>query len=198
MTTAFADENLIRQLKAGDLEALGKLYDRHNAELYRAALGITNNRNEAGNILHECFLNLNRAVHDLDETISLKTWFFRETVKLIYDWSKHRIRWPIALEIANSSPKNSSIQSDHFELASAIAALELQQRVVVVLHYYNSLKVDQIAEILECSQGSVKSRLHYGRDNLYRRLEQSSSLTPEMKGGYTFKFEEVFFHNKEI
>lgn len=183
MTTVIADENLILQLKTGDLGALGELYDRHNAALYRAALGITSNSNEAGKILRECFLALNRNVHALENSISVKTWLYRQIVKQIYKSAKHRIRWPIALDSNTSSTKNLSIQSEHHELAASIGVLEIHQRIVIVLHYYNSFDIEEIAEILDCSPGTVKSRLHYGRENLRylrsRRLDFSTNTLGE-------------------
>ncbi|MBC8507115.1 MAG: RNA polymerase sigma factor [Anaerolineales bacterium] len=198
MTTIIADEHLILRLKAGDLGALGELYDLYNADLYRTTLGITYNQSEAGKILQECFLALNRKVHDLDKSLSIKTWLYREMANLIYARAKHRIRWPISPDSNNSFAQNNSIRSKHFKLATVIATLEIHQRIVVVLYYYNSLKIAEIAEILECSQGTVKSRLHYGRESLRRQLVHTNIISPELKGGHTFNIEEIFFHNKEI
>ncbi len=68
----------------------------------------------------------------------------------------------------------------HRRVAEAIVSLNLNQRVVVVLYYLNSLSLKEIAYILDCPVGTVKSRLHYGRENLGRKLEVGRKVTPEM------------------
>jgi RNA polymerase sigma-70 factor (ECF subfamily) len=56
------------------------------------------------------------------------------------------------------------------QVRDAIGALHGNQRVVVILHYLNGLNLDEIAQILGCPVGTVKSRLYYARENLRRRL----------------------------
>jgi len=65
------------------------------------------------------------------------------------------------------------------QVREAISALPLPQRVVLVLHYLNDLSVGEIAEILEVPEGTVKSRLHYGRRALKASLGLRKDLVPE-------------------
>jgi RNA polymerase sigma-70 factor (ECF subfamily) len=66
------------------------------------------------------------------------------------------------------------------KVMDAVFSLGLNHRIVVVLYYLNSLSLKEIADILDCPVGTVKSRLHYGRENLLRKLEAGQQLTPEM------------------
>ena len=66
------------------------------------------------------------------------------------------------------------------KVMAAIASLPFNQRIVVVLYYLNSLNLKEIANILDCPVGTVKSRLYYGRENLFRKLGAGRKVTPEM------------------
>jgi RNA polymerase sigma-70 factor (ECF subfamily) len=69
------------------------------------------------------------------------------------------------------SPQHISEQSDESRrIQGALAKLSLPQRVVVVLYYINDLSLHEIAEILDIPEGTVKSRLHYGRKALKNHL----------------------------
>ncbi|MGH2522139.1 MAG: RNA polymerase sigma factor, partial [Anaerolineales bacterium] len=65
----------------------------------------------------------------------------------------------------------------------ALDTLPLNQRVVIVLYYLNDLSLQEIAQILECPVGTVKSRLHYGRENLRHLLDEE---TPALEVQYEF------------
>ena len=71
----------------------------------------------------------------------------------------------------------SDIQS---QVMDAVRSLSANQRIVIVLHYLNSLDLKEIAAILDCPVGTVKSRLHYGRENLRQKLAIRHKTTPEM------------------
>ncbi len=197
MTTTTDDGIFIQRLKAGDLDALGEIYDRHNTDIYRAAMGITCSQSAAEKILQECFLTLHRKVHELDAAQELRAWLYRETVNLIFAWAKQPIRWPMSAERSASTPQNGVSRSEQDEFTAAIAALEIHQRVVIVLHYYSELDVDEIADILEYSPGVIKSHLYYGRENMRRRLVLAN-ITPGVRGGLASNVRELFLHNKEI
>jgi RNA polymerase sigma-70 factor (ECF subfamily) len=62
----------------------------------------------------------------------------------------------------------------------AIASLNVNQRIVIVLFYLNALDMNEIATILGCPVGTVKSRLHYGRENLRQKLEARRQTFAEM------------------
>jgi RNA polymerase sigma-70 factor, ECF subfamily len=104
---------------------------------------------------------------------------YRMTTNLAYTWVKRSRRWLHPLEELVdriSSAGRPSLQEvverrDEWEMVQrAISTLPLTQRVVVVLYYLNDLSMQEISEILEVPVGTVKSRLHYGRLALKKRL----------------------------
>jgi len=66
------------------------------------------------------------------------------------------------------------------QVMDAILLLNTNQRIVITLYYLNSLDVKEIASILDCPVGTVKSRLHYGRQALRRKLAVKHKTTLEM------------------
>ncbi len=184
-----SDGQLVKQLQQGDLEALGTLYERHKMLVYRTALAITRDPLAAEDILQDGFLRLHKYAGRVDTRMPLEPWLYRVTVNLAYSWEARRKRWHIPLDgvldrlvsPARLSPERQVEMSDvQKRVIDAIASLTIAHRTVIVLYYLNSLNLQEIADILNCPVGTVKSRLHYGRENLLRKLETGRQVTPEM------------------
>jgi len=178
------DAQLIRQLQAGDLEALGALYDRYRLTVYRTALAITRDTDAAEDILQEAFLRLHAYVDRVDTRLPLAPWLYRITVNLSYTWVTRRDKWRVPLEDfieqligpVKYHPEPIAERNDELRvMQKAIEALTFSQRVVIVLYYLNDLSLQEIADILGCPVGTVKSRLHYGRENLRHLLDVDGS-----------------------
>lgn len=189
-----AEPNLVERLQAGSLEALGSLYDRHRQMVYRTALAITGDAEAAADLLQDVFLRLHRFADKVDPNRPLEPWLYRVTANLAYTWVKQRQRWFHPLEDfaewITGSKKNSLQQmaeiDDELRLVGlAIAGLPLPQRVVVVLYYLNDLSLQEISEILEIPVGTVKSRLHYGRETLKKQLGLSGEALSEATYEFT-------------
>ncbi len=178
--TVLDDNQVVRQLQAGDLQALGELYERYRGMVYRTALAITNDAHAANDLLQDVFLRLFRFADHFDPARPLEPWLYRMTVNLSYNWVRRsQRRWYSPLEdLADwlvGSGRNSIsdiVESeDEWErVRRAVNALPLPQRIVIVLYYLNDLSLQEIAEILEVPVGTVKSRLHYGRRTLQKSL----------------------------
>jgi RNA polymerase sigma-70 factor (ECF subfamily) len=186
------DAALILRLQAGDLDALGALYDRHRLTVYRTALAITRDPDVAEDILQEAFLRLHANAHKIRTAVPLMPWLYRVTVNLSYSWfTRHKWIAPLDDLIeqfigpARFRPESAAEQHDtQHKIQQAIDALPFGQRVVVVLHYLNDLSLHEIADIVECPVGTVKSRLYYARESLRQKLE-GHALTPEMVYEFT-------------
>jgi len=182
------DQELVIQLQSGSLEALGSLYDRHRQLVYRTALAITNDPEAANDLLQDVFLRLYRFAGRVDCARPLEPWLYRMTANLSYTWVKRYHRWFQPLEDladwffggdANPSYNQVEMRDDWNQVQQAVAALPLSQRMVVVLHYLNDLPVQEIADILDMPAGTVKSRLHYGRMALRKKLGMEKELVPD-------------------
>lgn len=182
-----SDHDLVLQLQSGDVGALGALYDRYSHVVYRTALAITGDESAAADLLQDVFLRVHRFSLRIDPNRPLEPWLYRVTTNLTYTWIKRRKRWmmrPIEemAEWFTGNRKNSpSYQLEKDEewnnVCQAVATLSLQHRVVIVLHYFNDLSLDEISDVLEIPVGTVKSRLHYGRQALKKYLESNNNAS---------------------
>ncbi len=189
-----SDRELIVEIQQGNLEALGVIYDRHRRLVYRTALAITNDPEAAADLLQEAFLRLYRFAGRVDPARPLEPWLYRVTTNLAYTAVKRRHKWLRPLEeitewIAGSKKSSPQILAEMDEEAQrvqqAIASLPLNQRVVVVLYYINDLSLQEIADILGIPEGTVKSRLHYGRLALRKQLWVGSEALLDIQYEFT-------------
>jgi RNA polymerase sigma-70 factor (ECF subfamily) len=179
------DSELIPRVQRGDLAAFEALYDRYKGQVYRAALAITRDRGAAEDILQECFLRVYAHIDRIDVARPLSPWIHRVAVNLSYNWVTKRRRWfPSLGEVIeqfvgdhHDSPEH-VVEREELQriVQEAIHSLSFAQRVVVILFYLNGFSLEEIAYILDCPVGTVKSRLYYGRQNLKRRLGADKRL----------------------
>jgi len=184
-----ADDQLITQVRGGDLGALETLYDKYKGQIYRTALAITRDPQAAEDILQDCFLRLHANIDRLDGSLPIAPWLHRVTVNLSYNWHTRGRRWIHSLDgvienLVSSSRGLPERQAERMELRDtvqkAIDTLSFSQRVVVVLFYLSGFSLEEIAYVLDCPVGTVKSRLHYARRNLRRWLEKEGYWQPEV------------------
>jgi RNA polymerase sigma-70 factor, ECF subfamily len=177
------DRELLQQLQTGSLAALGELYDRHQRTVYRTALAITGDADAAADLLQDVFLRLHRFADRVDPHRPLEPWLYRMTANLAYTYVKRSRRWFRPFEEVTewlAGMRRSTISAaaemddDWRQVQQAISSLPLPQRIVVVLYYIDGLSLQEISEIVEVPTGTVKSRLHYGREFLKKQLGLSS------------------------
>ena len=187
------DTLLIQRLQAGDLEALGALYDQYRLTVYRTALAITRDPEAAEDILQDAFLRLHTHADQVNSCLPLAPWLYRVTVNLSYTWVTRHNRWRVPLEDfidqligpARNNPEPVAERRDTERIIQrALDTLAFSQRVVIVLYYLNDLSLQEIADILGCPVGTVKSRLYYGRQNLRQHLDDNAQ-TPEVQYEFT-------------
>jgi len=187
-------ELAVRHL-AGEGAAFEALYRRHAPGLYRTALAMTHRPMVAEELLQEAFLRAYRhlgAVRIAPEA-SLRPWLHRILVNLIYDhWARRQARAgaleaPIErwVDRAQASPERRAEAGDVAgAVEAALASLPFKQRLVATLFYLQDMDVEEIAEVLAIPEGTVKSRLFYGRAGLRRALaaDRRVALDPALRG----------------
>jgi RNA polymerase sigma-70 factor (ECF subfamily) len=186
-------KQLVLSLQGGSPDALGSLFDRFNRLVYRTALGILGDTENASDLLQEVFLRLYRFAKHIDPDRPLEPWLYRMTVNLSYTWVKRR-RWLQPLEdiadwFAGDKRLQPSVVAEEREtldlVARAVSKLPLPQRSVIVLFYINECSLLEVSEILEIPPGTVKSRLHYARLNLKEYLDVHDNAQKELNLEYT-------------
>jgi RNA polymerase sigma-70 factor (ECF subfamily) len=179
------DNELIPRVRRGDLAAFEALYDKYKGQVYRTALAIIRDKSAAEDILQECFLRVYAHIDKIDISRPLSPWIHRIAVNLSYNWATKRQRWfPLLGEVVDQFVGDHHGSPEHIlereELQrivqEAIHSLSFAQRVVIILFYLNGFSLEEIAYILDCPVGTVKSRLYYGRQNLKRKLGADKRL----------------------
>ncbi len=175
--SAVPDGVLVARLRRGETAALAELYERYKTPIFRTALAITRDQGAAEDVLQECFIRLLTHADRIRTDAPVGPWLYRVAINLSCDWVNHRHRWSALLGKlverwtapfrVEGTVEEREIQE---KVREAIRALPLPQQVVIVLYYLEGLSLKEIAEILEVPEGTVKSRLHYGREALKEHL----------------------------
>lgn len=173
------DRALIARTREGDYAAFETLYNKYKGQVYRTALAIVRDQGAAEDILQDCFIRMYTHIERIDSSLPLIPWLYRVTVNLSYNWVTRRKKWLTPLEAVvdrlTMSPRTSPeqiVEENELQQAvqEAIYTLNFDQRVVLILFYLTNFSIREIAYILDVPEGTVKSRLHYGRENLRRKL----------------------------
>ncbi|MGB9300563.1 MAG: sigma-70 family RNA polymerase sigma factor [Anaerolineae bacterium] len=183
------DRELVPRIQSGDLAAFETLYNKYKNELYRTALAIARDQGAAEEFLQDCFLRAYDHIDSVDACSSLRPWFHRIIVNLSYNWSAKK-RLPLGsfeevfdrlLSLPRSSPERAFERRELMQvLDEAIRSLSMAQRVVVVLFYLQGFSLVEIAYVLDCPVGTVKSRLHNARKALKRKLSADLRTSREV------------------
>lgn len=173
------------RVQSGDRQAFVFLVDRHKHRLINYLTAMTRDRDQAEDIAQEAFVRLFTHSARYEERGQFVAYLYRIATNLLRAQERTRKRRELLLaRFARSSRDNPSSPQDtllHDEMeqrvADAIARLPLRYRAPLLLHEIEGWPYRDIAEALECREGTVKSRVHRGRDKL-REL-----LTPYWNGG---------------
>lgn len=181
--TQQTDAALLKAICGEDMRALQTLFDRYRQQLYQTALGITRDPHIAEEVLQDCFYRLYRYAAKLDGSSPLAPWLYRVTVNLCYSrLKKRRHQWAESFhQFAERLRANPRLAPEHVaeqhELQTVVREtlerLSPPHRAVLVLHYFHDYSLTEIAEILECPEGTVKSRLFYARKILKDQLQRT-------------------------
>ncbi|MBU0754338.1 MAG: sigma-70 family RNA polymerase sigma factor, partial [Planctomycetes bacterium] len=169
-----ADREIVRALKKGELGAFKKLYDLHEAALFRLAMQILDNRADAEDALQNAFLNVFRKVSEFKGSASLSTWLYRIVVNACL---KIREKRPAMERIdrvpeppAASAQKDPAVLEAHEALKRALPDLPLQQRMVFTLAEVEGFEMNRISEILNIQPSTARFHLFKAKERLRERL----------------------------
>lgn len=182
------DGELVARIREGDLDAFETLYRRYKDELYRTAFAITRDRGAAEELLQDCFLRAYDHMDRVDGYASLRPWLHRIVVNLSYNWAAKRRLRLISIEdvfdrllmVPRTSPERAFEREELLQVVDeALRSLSMRQRVVVVLFYLQGFSLAEIAYVLDCPVGTVKSRLHNARRVLRQELMADARISRE-------------------
>ncbi len=180
------EEEIIALLKDGDERAFRELVDSTQVRVRSICLGIVRNREDAGDIAQEVYVEVYRSVAGFRADAKLFTWIYRIAVNksLNHVRSKQRSKWHLPLEKlagtrqeAEGAGTSASLPSAKLEekqrrqrLHEAIDALPENQKKAFILSRIEDFSNREVAEIMETTVAGVESLLQRARMNLQKKL----------------------------
>ncbi len=181
------DAVLVRRSLQGDLSAYDELVRRYQGRIYATVYHMTANHEDANDIAQEAFIKAFQALKSFKGGSSFYTWVYRIAVnKTINFLKQRRNKAQMSLDdldfnaehdpdlvalISERTPRREATLTELQEkLNAAMMKLSEPHRLVVALHDVQGLSHEEIAEIMDCNIGTVRSRLFYARQQLQAYL----------------------------
>ncbi len=169
------DREIVARCLAGDRDAFEGIYRQHAGRLYNLAWRMAGGANDADDLLQEIFLQAYRKLDSYKGDASLGTWLYRLAVNLCLD--RLRSRQGRMAQLTDSIDEEGArepatgrgaaeLNVTRMDLEQAIGGLPPSYRAAFVLHDVEGYQHDEIARMLDISEGSSKSLLHKARRKL--------------------------------
>lgn len=180
------DENiseLVIKIQNGDNAAFEKLFNLYKTKAIRTAYLLTSNMAIADDVTQEAFVQCYLKINTLKNPAQFKTWFFRILTRLAWKLgSKEKEVTPVEniFEFLTATD-NTNIEQDFIKkeaskrIMESINKLEQKQKTTVLLYYYKDFSISEIASIMGCFEGTVKSRLYSARKNLNKCMQMEET-----------------------
>ena len=183
------DWSLVQRVQAGEAAPFDTLVLRYRERLYSIIYNLVGNREDAADLTQESFIKAFRAVHRFAGDSSFFTWLYRIGINAAYGhMRKARLRRFFSLDRVDDEDQPSAeviaaltdtrgADRDAFvgelqeKLNEAMHKLSIKHRTVVTLFEIEGLSHQQVADIMDCSEGTVRSRLHYAKQLLQAELQ---------------------------
>lgn len=177
------EPELIQAARRGDLEAYDELVQRCQQRIYATIYHMTSNHEDANDIAQDTFIKAYRSLKSFRGGSSFYTWVYRIAVNKTINFlkqRKNRIRMSlndldahvesdpdlVALISQDTPYRDAQLSELQEKLNEALMKLSHEHRLAVVLHDVQGLPHDEIAKIMDCNVGTVRSRLFYARQQL--------------------------------
>jgi RNA polymerase sigma-70 factor (ECF subfamily) len=185
---ADADLRLVQRVQAGEVAAFDELVRRYRERIYGVVYNLTSNREDASDLTQEAFIKAFQSLGRFKATSSFFTWLYRIAINAtLTHLRRHRFRRFFSLESlveddhnqdvihalvdGTNSDKGALVGELQEKLNEAFQKLSFKHRTVVTLFEIDQLSHQEIADVMGCSVGTVRSRLHYAKQQLQGYLQ---------------------------
>lgn len=180
------DQILIGKVLEGDTRAFERLVEKYKKRIYYLAYRMTRDHDSADELAQESFVKAYQAMSSFKPGHSFYTWIYRICVNLSINFIK-RERQNVSVDFLRESgiaiDRSNELNQLERMIASEQAAVVKQalntlppdQKAVFILKTYDDMSYEQMADVMDCSMGTVMSRLFRARHKLRKALEMSES-----------------------
>ncbi|MBI2516022.1 MAG: sigma-70 family RNA polymerase sigma factor [Opitutae bacterium] len=184
---ADSDFTIVKRVQAGDVAAFDQLMLKYRERLYGVIYNLTSNREDAADLTQDAFIKAFQAINRFHGQSSFFTWLYKIGINTtLSHLRKSRLRSFFSLEklqeddtssqILNQLTDKTGVDRDTYlrelqeKLNEAMHKLSIKHRTVITLFEIDGLSHAEIAEVMGCSEGTVRSRLHYAKQFLQGEL----------------------------
>lgn len=177
------EHELVLRCQKGDVDAMGILITRYQHWVYNIAYGILGHHQDAEDVAQDVFLSVWENVGKFEFRSQFSTWLYRIVKNKCFnhiDQYQRRKTDPMEIDdsqpwvpLDSATPEDAALRSEEKDIVhNALSKLKDSYREILVLRELRELSYEEIAEILDCTLGRVKSRLHEARKALKTELER--------------------------
>jgi RNA polymerase sigma-70 factor, ECF subfamily len=165
--------NLISKAKKGDINAFQTLIHIEKEKLYKMAYVYMRNEDDALEVFQETIYKGFESLSKLKNDEYFSTWLTRILINSAIDLLRKKKRVvPIKQEVLENTSEPSSFNSDvQIDLLKAMEEIEEKYKTVLLLRFYQDYTVKQIASMLKCPEGTVKTNIRRGLDKLKEKMK---------------------------
>lgn len=189
--------HLVEKIKKGDNKSFEKLYKLTEREVWFTCISFLKNETTAQDIMQETYITAFLKIQSLEKSSQIRSWLNRIAVNKCKNYLKGKGEIQLDDEIF----ENQAIVDEHISIpeeyisdkAKREIILSIMQEVLsdvqyqtVIMHYFNEMTVDEIAEVFECSRGTVLSRLNYSRAKMKTAIEDYENKSGDKLHGVVF------------
>ncbi len=179
------EEMLVKQMKKGDKASFDMLYEKYKNMALHTAYLITGDYSYSEDVVQDTFVKVYLHCKELKNDSGFKAWMMQILVRTAYKCGRKKSRELPDDEVTQkmdtgrtlSSLEQVIMQEEAEAITQAVRTLPVKQRTVVVLYYYQEYQISEIAQIVGCLEGTVKSRLHTARKKLKSVLKTELRTT---------------------
>lgn len=172
------EEHLVEQSKKGDKSAFTALIEVYQDRLYRTAWGMLGNSQDAYDALQDCILKAYISIGSLKYNYYFKYWINRILVNSCNDMLRRRKK-VLYMEDVGSLGAADDYDVSNIDIKMAMKNIDPKYKNILVLRYYQDLSYEDIAEVLNCPTGTVKSRLNYALKKLRTAIDKGGLMGVE-------------------
>ena len=190
--------SLVWQAKNGNAQALNALLDANKGKIYAAAYALLKNREDAEDAMQQALIAVWQNIGKLAAPEAFETWLYRVTYTRSLNILKSRKNNEMVIENdIGDMPQAALLESELMlpheyaerndlreRLFLIIDSLSPVQRETVVLYYFHDKSVGEISEIMDCSAGTVKSRLYLARNTIRTEIEEQERKSGQKLFGF--------------
>lgn len=162
-------EKLVNRAKRGDTEAFTQLMQSQMQNMYKTARSILSQDEDVADAISDTILACWEQLGSLKQNGYFRTWMTRILVNKCYDLIRNNKT--VAWEDYIPDPAYCEQEYENIEWKQTLDSLSEKYRLIMMLYYVEGFKVSEISQILDLSEGTVKSRLSRGRDRLTEAFE---------------------------